>query len=165
MIVKLLTEHRLEFLGLKGGCRGSSESTLVKMSHCWKSLATAHMALSVGVILNSNSLTYSDFYFCSCLGWLLVLFWWGSDSWSCCYVSNVGALRGCDKCLESQTGFCYIQRWTRGKLTLVNFVICAMVFKTHYPLFSVCYQHHNYSEVIRAIMFKKLLDRWHHVTE
>ena len=42
MIVKLLTEHHLEFLSLKGGCRGSSESTLVKMPHCWKSHATAH---------------------------------------------------------------------------------------------------------------------------
>ena len=30
MIVKLLTEHHMEFLSLKGGCRGSSESTLVK---------------------------------------------------------------------------------------------------------------------------------------
>ena len=39
MIVKLLTEHHLEFLSLKGGCRGSSESTLVKMPHCWKSHA------------------------------------------------------------------------------------------------------------------------------
>ena len=29
MIVKLLTEHHLEFLSLKGGCRGSFESTLV----------------------------------------------------------------------------------------------------------------------------------------
>ena len=37
MIVKLLTEHHLEFRSLKGGCRGSSESTLVKMSNCWKS--------------------------------------------------------------------------------------------------------------------------------
>ena len=34
MIVKLLTEHHLEFLSLKGGCRGTSESTLVKMSNC-----------------------------------------------------------------------------------------------------------------------------------
>ena len=34
MIVKLLTEYHLEFLSLKGGCRGSSESTLVKMSKC-----------------------------------------------------------------------------------------------------------------------------------
>ena len=30
MIVKLLTEHHLEFLSLTGGCRGSSESTLSK---------------------------------------------------------------------------------------------------------------------------------------
>ena len=43
MIVKLLTEHRLEFLSLKGAFRGSSESTLVKMTHCWKSHATAHL--------------------------------------------------------------------------------------------------------------------------
>ena len=31
MIVQLLTEHHLEFLSLKEGCRGSSETTLVKM--------------------------------------------------------------------------------------------------------------------------------------
>ena len=30
MSVKLLTEHHLEILSLKGGCRASSESTLVK---------------------------------------------------------------------------------------------------------------------------------------
>ena len=40
MIVKLLTKHHLELLSFKGGCRGSSESTLVKMPHCWKSHAT-----------------------------------------------------------------------------------------------------------------------------
>ena len=43
MIVKLLTEHHLEFLSLKGGCTGSSESTLVKMSNCWKSHAAAQI--------------------------------------------------------------------------------------------------------------------------
>ena len=43
MIVKLLTEHHLEFLSLKGGCRGSSESSFVKMSNCWKSYAVAHV--------------------------------------------------------------------------------------------------------------------------
>ena len=41
MIVKLLTEHHLEFLSLTEGCTGSSESTLVKMSNCWKSHAAA----------------------------------------------------------------------------------------------------------------------------
>ena len=43
MIVKLLTEHHLEFLNLKGGCRGLSESTLVNMSYCWKSHAVAQL--------------------------------------------------------------------------------------------------------------------------
>ena len=43
MIVKLLTEHHLECLSLTGGCIGSSESTLVKMPHCWKSHYTAQM--------------------------------------------------------------------------------------------------------------------------
>ena len=43
MIVKLLTKHHLEFLSLKGGCRGSSESTHVKMPHCWKTHARAHI--------------------------------------------------------------------------------------------------------------------------
>ena len=41
MIVKLLAEHSLEFLSLAGGWRGSSESTLVEISHCWKSHAAA----------------------------------------------------------------------------------------------------------------------------
>ena len=43
MGVKLLTEEYLEFLSLKGGCTGSSESTLVKMQHCWKSHVVAQM--------------------------------------------------------------------------------------------------------------------------
>ena len=43
MIVKLLTEQNLEFLSLKAGRRGSAESTLVKMSNCWKSHAAAQL--------------------------------------------------------------------------------------------------------------------------
>ena len=46
MTVKLLTEHHLEFLSLKGGYTGSSESTLVKMPHCWKSHVAAHMDIT-----------------------------------------------------------------------------------------------------------------------
>ena len=42
MTVKLLIERHLEFLSLKGGGPGSSESTLVNMPHCWKSHVTAH---------------------------------------------------------------------------------------------------------------------------
>ena len=41
MNIKLLTENDLKFLSVKGGCTGSSESTLVKMPHCWKSHVTA----------------------------------------------------------------------------------------------------------------------------
>ena len=37
----VLIKHYFEFLSLKGGCTGSSESTLVKMPHCWKSCVTA----------------------------------------------------------------------------------------------------------------------------
>ena len=43
MIVKLLTEHHLEFLSLEGSCTGSCESTHVKMHDCWKSHALAHL--------------------------------------------------------------------------------------------------------------------------
>ena len=45
MIVQLLTKHHLEFLSLKGGSRGLSESTHVKMPHCWKSHALAQFLL------------------------------------------------------------------------------------------------------------------------
>ena len=44
MIVKLLTEHHLEFLSLKEGSTGSSESTHVKMPNYWKSHAAAQMS-------------------------------------------------------------------------------------------------------------------------
>ena len=45
MIVKLLTEHHLEFLSFKEGCRGSSESTHIKMPHCTKSHAKANITV------------------------------------------------------------------------------------------------------------------------
>ena len=56
MSVRLLTEHHLEFLSLKGGCIGSSESTLVKMPHCWKSNVAAQFLPEEGgkAILNRN---------------------------------------------------------------------------------------------------------------
>ena len=43
MSVKLLTGYHLEFLSLKGGCTGLSESTIAKMPHCWKSHAAAQL--------------------------------------------------------------------------------------------------------------------------
>ena len=49
MIVKLLTEHHLGFLSLKGDCICLSESTHVKMPHCWKSHALAHFIVHIVV--------------------------------------------------------------------------------------------------------------------
>ena len=45
MSFKVLTEHSLEFLSLKGACTDLSESTLVKMPHCWKSHVAAHISV------------------------------------------------------------------------------------------------------------------------
>ena len=56
MSVKLLTEHHLRFLSLKGDCTGSSESTLVKMPYRWKLRVMAHIYrgsdISAYVLLN-----------------------------------------------------------------------------------------------------------------
>ena len=43
MIIKLLPEHHLEVLSLKGGYTGSSKSTLVKIPHCLKSHVTTQI--------------------------------------------------------------------------------------------------------------------------
>ena len=65
MIVKLLTEHLLEFLSLKGCCGGSSVSTLVKMSNCWKSHAASHIErvifISVGYFQCQSYIVLSFF--------------------------------------------------------------------------------------------------------
>ena len=56
MTVNLLTEHHLRFLSLKGGCTGSSKSTLVEMPHCWKSHVTAQIIVKAHLtssVLNS----------------------------------------------------------------------------------------------------------------
>ena len=50
MTVKLLTEHHFEFLSLKRGYTGSSESTLVRMPHCWKSHARAQLVNRAAII-------------------------------------------------------------------------------------------------------------------
>ena len=60
MTVKLLTEHHLEFLTLKGSCTGSSQFALVKMPHCWKSHVVAQLIFLLSVsqigilVLRSN---------------------------------------------------------------------------------------------------------------
>ena len=61
MTVKLLTEQHLEFLSLTGGCTGSSESTFVKMPHCWKSHVAAHIRNSLFGLC--CILSFRGFYF------------------------------------------------------------------------------------------------------
>ena len=58
MSVKLPTEHHLEFLSLKGGCTGSSESTLVKMPHCWKS----HIVAQIDIISYIDNLSITSLW-------------------------------------------------------------------------------------------------------
>ena len=52
MNVKPLTDHHFVFLSLKGDCTGSSESTLDKMLHCWKSHVTAQRLWKSQVLLH-----------------------------------------------------------------------------------------------------------------
>ena len=59
MSVKLLTEHNLKLLRFTGGCTGSSESTFVKILHCWKShvMAPGRVAQSVTCLATDACLT------------------------------------------------------------------------------------------------------------
>ena len=76
MIVKLLTEHHLEFLTLKGGCTGSSESTHLKMPHCRKSHALAHMIYIYIYLLKDNKhyMNGKTIYICYGVDFCLCLF-------------------------------------------------------------------------------------------
>ena len=72
MTVVLLTEHHLEFVSLKGVYTGSSESTLVKMPHCWKSHVPFYIYNSVNpstvftcTILPHTGNTHSAYTFTS----------------------------------------------------------------------------------------------------
>ena len=47
MIVKLLTEHHLELLSLKGGCRGSFESTILLKISCTGSISNRDCSIAV----------------------------------------------------------------------------------------------------------------------
>ena len=64
MSVKLLTEHHLEFLSVKGGNIGSLESTLVDMPLCLKSHAMAQICILMhemsSIIVSENQEIYSQ---------------------------------------------------------------------------------------------------------
>ena len=60
MSVKLLTEHDLEFLSLKRGFTGSSESTLVKIPHCWKSHVMAQILIICLLNIHEQKVIYPN---------------------------------------------------------------------------------------------------------
>ena len=62
MTVKPLTEQHLEFLRLKGCCTGSSESTLVKMPHCWKSHVAAQFWFLNSFLASGDLLSTDNLY-------------------------------------------------------------------------------------------------------
>ena len=63
MTVKLLTKHYLEFLCSKGGRKGSSESTLVKMPHCWK----LHVAVQMYSLADAFAVIVCQIFLISCV--------------------------------------------------------------------------------------------------
>ena len=54
MSMKLLSEHHLEFLSLKGGCTALSESIHVKMPHCWEFHVMAHFSGTTKMIIGQT---------------------------------------------------------------------------------------------------------------
>ena len=61
MTAMLLTEHHLEFLSLIGGYTRLSESTLVKMLHCWKPRHDSIRIVRIYIWANAQEIgTYSS---------------------------------------------------------------------------------------------------------
>ena len=105
MGVKLLTEHRLEFVSLKGGCTGSSESTLVRMPHCWKS----HVAAS------SRCVRYAGYIHISKK----------RENSDKCHKSSFSCMQCAVSC-SSSLKLCFFFMQTHEKETAIgNFAICA----------------------------------------
>ena len=109
MSVKLLTEHRLEFVSVKGGCTGSSESTLVKMhrvaAHAiYDVLASSRCVGYSGYIHISKKRKNSDKYH--------------KSSFSCiqCAVSCSSSLK---------LFFFYFMQTHEKETQLGNYVLCA----------------------------------------
>ena len=67
MSLELLVDQHLEFLSLTGGCTGSSESTLVKLPHCWKSHVTAHLYSSALIQCTVPVIVHRSYQGVTCL--------------------------------------------------------------------------------------------------
>ena len=72
MTLKLLTKHHLECLSLKGGCTGFSETTLVRMPHCWKSRITAQLFVLRAVLITKRPIFTKRSFLIMCVTRLLI---------------------------------------------------------------------------------------------
>ena len=66
MTLRLLTAKLLEFLSLKGGCTGSSQSKLVKMPHWWKSHVAAQISIEVDTTVSKRKTLKNNTYKFNC---------------------------------------------------------------------------------------------------
>ena len=90
MSVKLLTERHLEFLSLKRGYKGSSESTNVKIPLCWKSHVTAHLWLSEPSVMSvSTSRVVSCCEIADLLALFYLMFSWAFVTFPCGVLGQV----------------------------------------------------------------------------
>ena len=75
MTLRLLPEHPLELLSLKGGCTCSSDSTVVKMPHCWKSPIMAQLYQADLLAPDGDAYCIFVTFLCGILGqvWYLIV--------------------------------------------------------------------------------------------
>ena len=109
MSVKLLTEYHLEFLRLKGDCTASSESTLVKIPHCWKSMSR--------LIYNAPMFAFLSQYFR-----FLIKFKWTCSSFGNDTVFRTNTYRVmCSMLQLSERWPCHI--WLVGRMKFASLVV------------------------------------------
>ena len=134
MSVELLTEHHLGFLSLKGGCTGSSESTLVKMPYCWKSHVAAQLLFclasgkSGGVVRVTNRKTAERTLLKDFVGRVIDLAFAHTDDVILAVVDEIGNLcvyeikETDDRKIEYPLmQFCYTHKSRKGSFICVKF--------------------------------------------
>ena len=147
MIVKLLTEHHSEFLSLTGGCRGSSESTLVKMPNCWKSHVTTQMTnFMVSLLMMEEKLDIlceSKFMLIVHLLW--VIWYTGLEKHFQCKIVNIFSPQGTKifkqcTCLAGRVTYHFHSSGKHMHLSFVCLFVCLfdLILYVHSTIFQLC---------------------------
>ena len=66
MSVNLLTGHHSELLSLIGACKGSSESTLVNLPHCWNTHVKAQLNSYLCLVFLCSNVFSSGCHWSAC---------------------------------------------------------------------------------------------------